>query len=132
MGKVAGNIELNEVYESKVVNIADYGVFVDLGDNIEGLIRTSELDWTNKNISPKKVLSLGDNINVKVVKSMKRKEDYLELQTMFTNPWLEFSNNHEKGDIIRVNQIYNRFWHFCWLRGWYRRSSAHIRCYKYW
>ena len=67
MGKSWWNIQLNEVYESKVVNIADYGVFVDLGDNIEGLIRTSELDWTNKNISPKKVLSLGDNINVKVV-----------------------------------------------------------------
>ena len=65
--KVAGNIELNEVYKSKVVNIADYGVFVDLGDNIEGLIRTSELDWTNKNISPKKVLNLGDNVDVKVI-----------------------------------------------------------------
>ena len=42
------------VYMRANVNIADYGVFVDLGDNIEGLIRTSELDWTNKNISPKK------------------------------------------------------------------------------
>ena len=65
--KVEGNIELDASYESKVVNIADYGVFVDLGDSIEGLIRTSELDWTNKNISPKKVLNLGDMINVKVI-----------------------------------------------------------------
>ncbi len=100
--KVAGNIELNEVYESKVVNIADYGVFVDLGDNIEGLIRTSELDWTNKNISPKKVLSLGDNINVKVVEIDEEKRRLsLSYKQCLPNPWLEFSNNHEKGDIIK-------------------------------
>ncbi len=100
--KVAGNIELNEVYESKVVNIADYGVFVDLGDNIEGLIRTSELDWTNKNISPKKVLSLGDNINVKVVEIDEEKRRLsLSYKQCLPNPWLEFSTNHEKGDIIK-------------------------------
>ena len=75
--KVEGNIELNGVYESKVVNIADYGVFVDLGDNIEGLIRTSELDWTNKNISPKKVLNLAKKSMSKSLKLMKTKEDYL-------------------------------------------------------
>ena len=100
--KVDGNIQLNEVYESKVVNIADYGVFVDLGDNIEGLIRTSELDWTNKNISPKKVLSLGDNINVKVIEidEEKRRLSLIYKQCL-PNPWLEFSSNHEKGDIIK-------------------------------
>jgi len=100
--KVDGNIQLNEVYESKVVNIADYGVFVDLGDNIEGLIRTSELDWTNKNISPKKVLSLGDNINVKVVEIDEEKRRLsLSYKQCLPNPWLEFSSNHEKGDIIK-------------------------------
>ena len=99
--KVDGNIQLNEVYESKVVNIADYGVFVDLGDNIEGLIRTSELDWTNKNISPKKVLSLGDNINVKVVEIDEEKRRLsLSYKQCLPNPWLEFSSNHHKGDII--------------------------------
>ena len=100
--KVDGNIELNEVYESKVVNIADYGVFVDLGDNIEGLIRTSELDWTNKNISPKKVLNLGDKINVKVVEIDEEKRRLsLSYKQCLPNPWLEFSSNHEKGDIIK-------------------------------
>ncbi len=100
--KVNGNIQLNEVYESKVVNIADYGVFVDLGDNIEGLIRTSELDWTNKNISPKKVLSLGDNINVKVVEIDEEKRRLsLSYKQCLPNPWLEFASNHEKGDIIK-------------------------------
>ena len=100
--KVDGNIQLNEIYESKVVNIADYGVFVDLGDNIEGLIRTSELDWTNKNISPKKVLSLGDNINVKVVEiDQEKRRLSLSYKQCLPNPWLEFSSNHQKGDIIK-------------------------------
>ena len=100
--KVAGNIHLNEVYESKVVNIADYGVFVDLGNNIEGLIRTSELDWTNKNISPKKVLSLGDTINVKVVEIDEEKRRLsLSYKQCLPNPWSEFSSNRQKGDIIK-------------------------------
>ncbi len=100
--KVEGNIELNEVYESKVVNIADYGVFVDLGDNIEGLIRTSELDWTNKNISPKKVLNLGDNVNVKVIEIDEEKRRLsLSYKQCLPNPWSEFSTNHQKGDTIK-------------------------------
>ena len=100
--KVEGNIELNSVYESKVVNIADYGVFVDLGDSIEGLIRTSELDWTNKNISPKKVLNLGDKINVKVIEVDEEKRRLsLSYKQCLPNPWEEFSNNHNKGDVIK-------------------------------
>ncbi len=100
--KVDGNIQLNEVYESKVVNIADYGVFVDLGDNIEGLIRTSELDWTNKNISPKKVLNLGDQINVKVIEIDEEKRRLsLSYKQCLPNPWSEFSTNHQKGDVIK-------------------------------
>ncbi len=100
--KVEGNIELNEVYESRVVNIADYGVFVDLGDSIEGLIRTSELDWTNKNISPKKVLNLGDKINVKVIEIDEEKRRLsLSYKQCLPNPWTEFSSSHSKGDIIK-------------------------------
>jgi len=100
--KVQGNIELNSVYESKVVNIADYGVFVDLGDSIEGLIRTSELDWTNKNISPKKVLNLGDKVNVKVIEIDEEKRRLsLSYKQCLPNPWEEFSNDHNKGDVIK-------------------------------
>tara|TARA_B100000900_G_scaffold387873_1_gene379461 strand:+ start:2804 stop:4378 length:1575 start_codon:yes stop_codon:yes gene_type:complete len=100
--KVEGNIELNQVYESKVVNIAEYGVFVDLGDNIEGLVRTSELDWTNKNISPKKILNLGDKINVKVIEIDEEKRRLsLSYKQCLDNPWETFSSNHKKGDIIK-------------------------------
>jgi small subunit ribosomal protein S1 len=100
--RVEGNIELNSVYESKVVNIADYGVFVDLGDSIEGLIRTSELDWTNKNVSPKKVLNLGDKVNVKVIEIDEDKRRLsLSYKQCLPNPWEEFSDKHEKGDVIK-------------------------------
>ena len=100
--KVDGNIELNEVYESTVVNIADYGVFVDLGNNIEGLVRTSELDWTNKNINPSKVLNLGDKINIKVIEIDDDKRRLsLSYKQCLPNPWVEFSNNHQKGDELR-------------------------------
>jgi small subunit ribosomal protein S1 len=100
--KVEGNIELNESYESKVVNIADYGVFVDLGNSIEGLIRTSELDWTNKNISPKKVLNLGDKINVKVIEIDEEKRRLsLSYKQCLPNPWSEFASGHNKEDTIK-------------------------------
>ena len=100
--KVEGNIELDEVYESKVVNIADYGVFVDLGNSIEGLVRTSELDWTNKNISPKKVLNLGDKINVKVIEIDEEKRRLsLSYKQCLPNPWIDFTSRHEKGDFIK-------------------------------
>ena len=100
--KVDGNIELDAMYEGKVVNIADYGVFVDLGDSIEGLIRTSELDWTNKNISPKKVLNLGDTINVKVIEIDEEKRRLsLSYKQCLSNPWMDFSSKQAKGDSIK-------------------------------
>ena len=65
--KVKDTLELGNKYNGKVTNIAEYGVFVDLGDNIEGLIRTSELNWTNKNINPNKVVSIGEELEIKVI-----------------------------------------------------------------
>ena len=73
-----------------------------MGDNIEGLIRTSELDWTNKNISPKKVLNLGEKINVKVIEIDEDKRRLsLSYKQCLPNPWSEFSSTHDKGDIIK-------------------------------
>ena len=65
--EVSKNLELNKHYKGKVINIVDYGVFIDLNNNIEGLVRTSELDWTNKNINPNKVVNIGDEIDVAVI-----------------------------------------------------------------
>ena len=99
--KIPDKLELNAVYKGKVANIADYGVFVDLGDNVEGLVRTSELNWTNKNINPNKVVNLGDEIDVKVMEiDNEKRRVSLSHKQCLENPWAKFDDNHSKGDIV--------------------------------
>ena len=99
--KIPEKLELNAVYKGKVANIADYGVFVDLGDNVEGLVRTSELNWTNKNINPNKVVNLGDEIDVKVMEiDNEKRRVSLSHKQCLENPWTEFDDNNSKGDIV--------------------------------
>ena len=99
--KIPEKLELNAIYKGKVANIADYGVFVDLGDNIEGLVRTSELNWTNKNINPNKVVNLGDEIEVKVMEiDNDKRRISLSHKQCLENPWSLFDDNNSKGDIL--------------------------------
>ena len=99
--KIPEKLELNTTYKGKVANIADYGVFVDLGDNVEGLVRTSELNWTNKNINPNKVVNLGDEIEVKVMEiDHDKRRVSLSHKQCLENPWSQFDDNNSKGDII--------------------------------
>jgi len=99
--KIPEKLELHAVYKGKVANIADYGVFVDLGDNVEGLVRTSELNWTNKNINPNKVVNLGDEIDVKVMEiDNEKRRVSLSHKQCLENPWSEFDDNNSKGDIV--------------------------------
>ena len=100
--KVKDLLELNNKYSGNVTNIAEYGVFIDLGDNIEGLIRTSELNWTNKNINPNKVVSIGDKIQVKVIEiDDEKRRVSLSLKQCLENPWKLFEENNAKGDILK-------------------------------
>jgi len=100
--RVKDVLELNNKYTGKVTNIAEYGVFVDLGENIEGLIRTAELNWTNKNVNPNKVVNLGDEIEVKVIEiDDEKRRVSLSLKQCLENPWKIFEDNHSKGDIIK-------------------------------
>ena len=100
--KIPGKLTLNESYKGTVANIADYGVFVDLGDNVEGLVRTSELNWTNKNINPNKVVNLGDEIEVKVMEiDDEKRRVSLSHKQCLDNPWIQFEDTHKKGDIIK-------------------------------
>ncbi len=100
--KIPGKLTLNETYKGTVANIADYGVFVDLGDNVEGLVRTSELNWTNKNINPNKVVNLGDEIEVKVMEiDDEKRRVSLSHKQCLPNPWIQFEDTHAKGDIIK-------------------------------
>ena len=100
--KVKDTIELGNRYKGKVTNIAEYGVFVDLGDNIEGLIRTSELNWTNKNINPNKIASISEEIEIKVIEiDDEKRRVSLSLKQCLENPWKIFEQNNSKGDILK-------------------------------
>ncbi len=85
----------------KVTNIADYGCFVEIEEGVEGLVHVSEMDWTNKNIHPNKVVQLGDEIEVMVLDiDEERRRISLGIKQCRPNPWEEFAANHRKGDRV--------------------------------
>ena len=88
----------------KVTNIADYGCFVEIEDGVEGLVHVSEMDWTNKNVNPNKVVQLGDECEVVVLDiDEERRRISLGMKQCRTNPWEEFAATHNKGDKISGN-----------------------------
>jgi len=85
----------------KVTNITDYGAFVEIEPGIEGLVHVSEMDWTNKNVNPSKVVSLGDEVEVMVLEiDEDRRRISLGMKQCRPNPWQEFAENHRKGDKV--------------------------------
>jgi small subunit ribosomal protein S1 len=85
----------------KVTNIADYGAFVELEPGIEGLVHVSEMDWTNKNIAPNKIVSLGDEVEVMVLEIDEDKRRIsLGMKQCKANPWEEFAQNSKRGDKV--------------------------------
>jgi small subunit ribosomal protein S1 len=86
----------------KVTNITDYGAFVEIESGIEGLVHVSEMDWTNKNIHPTKVVQLGDEVEVMILEiDEERRRISLGMKQCMPNPWDEFSMNHKKGDKVK-------------------------------
>jgi small subunit ribosomal protein S1 len=86
----------------KVTNIADYGCFVEIEEGVEGLVHVSEMDWTNKNIHPSKVVQLGDEVEVMVLDiDEERRRISLGMKQCQPNPWDEFAENHKKGDHVK-------------------------------
>ena len=85
----------------KVTNITDYGAFVEIESGIEGLVHVSEMDWTNKNVHPAKVVSLGDEVEVMILEiDEDRRRISLGMKQCMPNPWEEFAMNHKKGDKV--------------------------------
>jgi small subunit ribosomal protein S1 len=85
----------------KVTNIADYGCFVELQEGVEGLVHVSEMDWTNKNIHPSKVVQLGDEVEVMVLDiDEERRRISLGMKQCQENPWEAFGGTHNKGDRV--------------------------------
>ena len=83
----------------RVTNLTDYGCFVELEEGVEGLVHVSEMDWTNKNIHPSKVVALGDEVEVQVLDiDEERRRISLGIKQCKTNPWEDFSGSFNKGD----------------------------------
>ncbi len=86
----------------KVTNIADYGCFVEIEEGVEGLVHVSEMDWTNKNVHPSKLVQLGDEVEVMVLDiDEARRRISLGMKQCQNNPWDEFAANHNKGDHVK-------------------------------
>jgi len=86
----------------KVTNLTDYGSFVEVEQGIEGLVHVSEMDWTNKNIHPSKVVQLGDEVEVMILEiDEERRRISLGMKQCQPNPWDDFSISHKKGDKVR-------------------------------
>ncbi len=98
---IAGRFPVGTDIKGKVTNLTDYGCFVEIQEGVEGLVHVSEMDWTNKNIHPSKVVSVGDEVTVKVLEiDEERRRISLGLKQCKPNPWLEFAENHSKGDKV--------------------------------
>ena len=93
---------IGSIISGKITNIADYGCFVEIQNGIEGLVHVSEMDWANKNANPEKLVSLGQEINVKILDiDPERRRISLGIKQCEKNPWVEFINNHKTGEHIK-------------------------------
>ena len=92
---------VNSVHKAKVSTLTDYGFFAELDKDTEGLVHVSEIDWTNKNIHPSKVVSQGDEIDVMVLElDLEKRRISLGMKQCQENPWLIFSENNSVGDTV--------------------------------
>ncbi|MCG6872658.1 MAG: 30S ribosomal protein S1, partial [Gammaproteobacteria bacterium] len=85
----------------KVTNLTDYGAFVEIEEGVEGLVHVSEMDWTNKNVHPSKIVHVGDEVEVMVLDvDEERRRISLGIKQCMANPWDEFAVNQQKGDKV--------------------------------
>lgn len=93
---------VNSKITGRVTNITDYGCFVEIEEGIEGLVHVSEMDWTNKNVNPNKVIHLGQEVEVMVLDvDAERRRISLGVKQCTSNPWAAFAENHEKGEHVK-------------------------------
>ncbi|OGT40438.1 MAG: 30S ribosomal protein S1 [Gammaproteobacteria bacterium RIFCSPHIGHO2_12_FULL_38_14] len=93
---------VNSKLTGRVTNITDYGCFVEIEDGIEGLVHVSEMDWTNKNVNPNKVVHLGQEVEVLVLDvDAERRRISLGVKQCHPNPWAAFAESHEKGEHVK-------------------------------
>lgn len=89
------------VCDAKVTNLTDYGCFTEILEGVEGLVHVSEMDWTNRNVHPSRVVSVGDDVKVMVLDiDVERRRISLGIKQCLPNPWEEFSATHGRGDLV--------------------------------
>ena len=99
--KLLETLKEGAIVKGIVKNITDYGAFVEVEAGIEGLVHVSEMDWTNKNVDPRKVVTLGDEVEVMVLDiDEERRRISLGMKQCKANPWQEFNQSHKKGDKV--------------------------------
>ena len=98
---VADRFPVGTVLKGKISNIADYGVFVELAQGVEGLVHVSEMSWTKKNVHPSKIVSLSQEVNVIVLEVDESKRRIsLGMKQLEENPWKVYAQSHKVGDVI--------------------------------
>ena len=103
-GAIKGRYPEGARAKAKVTNLTDYGCFAELEDGVEGLVHVSEMDWTNKNVHPSKIVDLGQEVDVMVLEiDEERRRISLGIKQCFTNPWDDFAATKAKGDKVTGN-----------------------------
>lgn len=99
---ISARFPISSRLSGRVTNITDYGCFVEIEEGIEGLVHVSEMDWTNKNVNPNKVVHLGQEVDVIVLDvDSERRRISLGIKQCTSNPWAAFAENHEKGEHVK-------------------------------
>ena len=99
---IENKFPLNTSVMAKVTNLTDYGFFAEIESGVEGLVHVSEIDWTNKNIHPSKVVQLGDSLEVMIlVVDEEKRRISLGVKQLTENPWQVFMHKHQEGDKIK-------------------------------
>lgn len=99
---IAQRYPANFTLSGKITNIADYGAFVEIEDGVEGLVHVSEMDWTNKNVNPRKFVSVGQEVEVMILEiDGERRRISLGMKQCQPNPWEEFGKHHNQGEHVK-------------------------------
>ena len=100
-GDIKGRYPQNTIVKGVITNLTDYGCFAELETGVEGLVHVSEMDWTNKNVHPSKIVNLGDEVDVMILDiDEERRRISLGIKQCQQNPWDAFGSEHAKGDKI--------------------------------
>ena len=100
--QIQSRYPVNTKLAGKITNIADYGCFVEIEEGVEGLVHVSEMDWTNRNVNPAKIVVVGQEVEVMVLEiDEERRRISLGIKQCQENPWAEFSSKVNKGDKVK-------------------------------